>query len=175
MATEVPENLPVRPAVDAQRSPDAAAAPPDDAKARAKATPPDVLPEWLVERNRLFEELWQEHLEEIKSRAHTEIKVTLDIGDGNPSVISGEAYVTSPGSLLRTVPKDIAANVVISKVNGELWDLDRPLESDATVEMITFGNPVGREVFWHSAAHALGESCELELSAYLVSIVECNV
>ena len=166
MASEGPKDLPVRPAAEAQGNP-AAGAPPKDANAKSKAPAADVLPEWMIERNKLFEELWQQHLEEIKNRDHPEINVTLDIGDGNPSPVPAKAYETTPGSFLRDVPKDVSNNVVIAKVNGELWDLNRPLEGDCNVVLVPFTNPEGREVFWHSSAHCLGEACECEYGCLL--------
>jgi len=152
MASDSPKDLPVRPA--------------EDAKAK-NAPPADTLPQWLIERNELFEKLWQQHLEETKNRPHPEINVTLDIGDGNPSSVPAKAYETTPGSFLRDVPKDVSANVVIAKVNGELWDLNRPLEGDCAVLLLPFSNNEAREVFWHSSAHALGEACECEFGCLL--------
>ncbi|KAJ5679674.1 hypothetical protein N7462_007918 [Penicillium macrosclerotiorum] len=163
MASEAPKDLPVRPAAEAQGNPEAAA-PQKDAK---KAPPSEPLPDWLIERNNLFEELWQQHLEDIKTRAHPEINVTLDIGDGNPSPVPAKAFETTPGSLLRDVPKDISSNCFIAKVNGELWDLSRPLEADCAVVLLPFTNTEAREVFWHSSAHALGEACECEYGCLL--------
>lgn len=167
MASEAPKDLPVRPAAEAHGNPESATAPPEDPKAKSKQPPADVLPDWMVERNQLFEELWQQHLEEVRNRPHTEIKVTLDIGDGNPSSVPAKAYETTPGSFLRDVPKDVSANVVIAKVDGELWDLNRPLEGDCNVTLISFHSPEGREVFWHSSAHCLGEACECEFGCFL--------
>ncbi|KAJ5929518.1 hypothetical protein N7454_006468 [Penicillium verhagenii] len=147
MASEAPKDLPP------------AAAPPNDAKVK-KAPVPDVLPEWMIERNNFFEELWQKHLENTKNRDHPEINVTLDIGPR-------EGLRDYPGSFLRDVPKDISANVVVAKVNGELWDLNRPLEGDCTVSLVPFSDPEGRSTFWHSAAHGLGEGCECEYNSLL--------
>ena len=166
MAVDAPKDLPVRPADEAQGTSQSAAAPPKDAKAKS-APPADILPQWLIERNELFEQLWQEHLQETKTRPHPEINVTLDIGDGNPSSVPAKAYETTPGSFLRDVPKDVSANVVIAKVNGELWDLNRPLEGDCKVLLVPFSNPEAREVFWHSSAHTLGEACECEFGCLL--------
>jgi len=143
MATEASKDLPVRPAAEAEANA-ANAAPPQDAK--KQAPPSEPLPDWLIERNKLFEELWQQHLEETKNRPHPEIKVTLDIGDGNPTSVPAKAFETTPGSFLRDVDKAVAANVVISKVNGELWDLNRPLEADSAVVLVPFSDPEGREV-----------------------------
>lgn len=171
MASEAPKDLPVRPAAEAQanNASEAAAAPPKDANAKSKQAPsPDVLPEVMIERNNLFEELWQQHLEDTKNRAHPEINVKLDIGDGNvPHSVPAKAYETTPGSFLRDVPKDLSANIVIAKVDGELWDLNRPLEKDCEVALLPFSNPEAREVFWHSSAHCLGEACECEYGCLL--------
>lgn len=38
-------------------------------------------------------------------------------------------------------------------VDDELWDLDRPINKDAYVKILTFDDPQGKEVFWHSTAH----------------------
>ncbi|CAG8081976.1 unnamed protein product [Penicillium nalgiovense] len=122
----------------------------------------------MIERNKLFEELWQQYLEETKTRPHPEINVTLDIGDGNPpSSVPAKAFETTPGSFLRDVPKDLSANIVIAKVDGELWDLNRPLEKDCSVLLVPFSNPEAREVFFHSSAHCLGGACEHEYGCLL--------
>ncbi|OOQ90910.1 Threonine--tRNA ligase, cytoplasmic [Penicillium brasilianum] len=165
MVSEAPNDLPVRPAAPAEDNARNAAAPPKDAKNQAPAA--DVLPDWLVERNNFFEELWQQHLEEAKSRPRPEIKVTLDIGDGNPYSVPAKAFETTPGSFLRDVPKEASADVVVAKVNGELWDLNRPLEGDCTVLLVKFSSEEGRMVFWHSSAHVLGEACECEFGCFL--------
>lgn len=44
----------------------------------------------------------------------------------------------------------LASNVVIAKVNGELWDLDRPLEEDCTLELLSFDNEEAKAVSKHS-------------------------
>lgn len=54
----------------------------------------------------------------------------------------------------------LADNTVIAKVNGELWDLDRPLEKDSTLQLLKIDNEEAQQVFWHSSAHILGESME---------------
>lgn len=42
--------------------------------------------------------------------------------------------------------KGLADNTVIAKVNGVLWDLDRPLEEDSTVELLNFDDLDGNHV-----------------------------
>ena len=40
--------------------------------------------------------------------------------------------------------KGLAAATVIAKVNGELWDLERPFEKDSTLQLIKFDDEQGR-------------------------------
>ena len=61
----------------------------------------------------------------------------------------------------------LADNSVISKINGELWDLDRPLESDCSIQLIKFDDEEGQAVFWHSSAHILGEAMERVYAGHL--------
>lgn len=168
MAPEDPQDIPVRLAeAQANNTSEALAAPPKDAKSTGTPSP-DGLVDVMIERNQLFEELWQKHLEDVKNRSHPEITVTLDIGDSKDSK-PAKAYETTPASFLRDLPKNISADIVIAKVDGELWDLNRPLEKDCEVVLLPFSDPEGREVFWHSSAHTLGEACECEFSGAKLS------
>ena len=64
--------------------------------------------------------------------------------------------------------KDVSSDVVVAKVDGkELWDLDRPLEQGCRVSYVPFSSAEGRNVFWHSSAHVLGEACECQFNCLL--------
>jgi threonyl-tRNA synthetase len=138
-------------------------------KSASKVAPaPTDLPDFIVERNELFAKLKSEHDEETKSKPRDDIKVVVDTGAEGDKSIVGKSWETTPGQLLRHVSKDISANVVVAKVNGkELWDLDRPLESDCKVSYLPFDSREGKEVFWHSSAHVLGEAAECEYGCHL--------
>src|SRR5579863_9337886 len=45
-------------------------------------------------------------------------------------------------------------------VNGEIRDLRRPLVPDANVKFLTFADPEGKEVYWHSSAHLMAHAVE---------------
>lgn len=45
-----------------------------------------------------------------------------------------------------SISRELAENAVIAKVNGALWDLDRPLEGDSTVELLMFDNEEAQAV-----------------------------
>lgn len=61
----------------------------------------------------------------------------------------------------------MADNSVVSKVDGQVWDLDRPFESSCKLELIKFDDDEGKRVFWHSSAHILGEAMERVYGGHL--------
>lgn len=89
--------------------------------------------------------------------------ITITLPDG--STKPGTSYETTPIEIAASISQGLRDKVVISKVNGALWDLDRVLEGDCTLELMDFNHPSGeaRAVFWHSSAHVLGEACERHL------------
>ena len=48
---------------------------------------------------------------------------------------------TNPLDVARSVSQRLADDAIVAKVDGQLWDLTRPLESDATVEILTTEEP----------------------------------
>jgi len=125
------------------------------------------LPDFIIQRNQLFDELKQKCDANILEMEKLAINVVLDLGmDKNGQLrpampVAAKAWESTPGSFLKHVEKDVSSDVVIAKVNGtELWDLDRPLEYECHVSYIPFSSAEGRNVFWHSSAHVLGEACE---------------
>jgi threonyl-tRNA synthetase len=65
------------------------------------------------------------------------------------------------------IAKSLAERTVISKVDGELWDLVRPLESSCKLQLLDFEHEDGKKVFWHSSAHMLGEAAERHYGCHL--------
>ena len=43
-------------------------------------------------------------------------------------------------------------------IDGELCDLRTPLTKDCTLQVLTFDDPAGKKVFWHSASHLLAQA-----------------
>ncbi len=53
------------------------------------------------------------------------------------------------------------ARVALSiTVNGEIWDLDRPMSEDAEITINTWDSDDGKYTFWHSSAHLLAEAVQ---------------
>lgn len=61
----------------------------------------------------------------------------------------------------------LASNAVIAKVNGELWDLDRPLEGDCTLELLAFDNEEAKAVSKHSGFCLIKETNDIKFIAAL--------
>ncbi|XP_036199619.1 threonine--tRNA ligase, mitochondrial isoform X2 [Myotis myotis] len=61
----------------------------------------------------------------------------------------------------------LANTAVAAQVNGEPYDLERPLETDSDLRFLTFDSAEGKAVFWHSSAHVLGAAAEQLLGAVL--------
>lgn len=132
------------------------------------------LPDFIVRRNEMFNKLKRQRHAEILETEKPEINVVLDLGldkQGKPRSampVAAKAWESTPGSFLKHVHKDVSSDVVIAKVDGkELWDLDRPLEYGCRVSYVPFSSAEGRNVFWHSSAHVLGEACECQFNCLL--------
>ena len=54
----------------------------------------------------------------------------------------------------------LAKEVLAATVNGELWDLTRPIETDATLKLHKWEDEEGKHAFWHSSAHLMAEALE---------------
>ncbi|KAK5095099.1 threonyl-tRNA synthetase [Lithohypha guttulata] len=131
-----------------------------DQAAPASQAGKEGLPDFIVERNRLFDELKKKYDDELAAKEKTPIKIRFTPEPGTIKEIEGNAWDTTPGKLLKDVPKERAAKIVVARVDGKEWDLDRPLEKDCSLGYYTFDDKEGRYVFWHSSAHVLGECAE---------------
>lgn len=43
----------------------------------------------------------------------------------------------------KEISKSLSEKLVIAKVDGELWDLERPLEKSVSLELLDFEHPEG--------------------------------
>jgi threonyl-tRNA synthetase len=54
----------------------------------------------------------------------------------------------------------LAREVISASVNGEIWDITRPITTDASIKLHKFEDPEGKHAFWHSSAHLMAEALE---------------
>ena len=62
--------------------------------------------------------------------------------------------------IARSISEGLAKKVLAAKVNGEVWDATRPINMDASLNLLTWNDPEGQNTFWHSSAHLLAEAVE---------------
>ncbi|XP_010272819.1 PREDICTED: threonine--tRNA ligase, mitochondrial 1-like [Nelumbo nucifera] len=117
----------------------------------------------IQKRIRLFEAIKAKQIEERQRIGGEPIKITLPDG----TVKEGKKWISSPMDIARDISKSLAANALISQVNGTLWDMLRPLEGHCELKLFTFETDEGRDTFWHSSAHILGQSLEMEYGCKL--------
>ncbi len=81
--------------------------------------------------------------------------------------------ITFPDNSLREYPEGItsleiaesisprlAQDVVAAAVNGETWDLTRPIDTDASIKLYKWEDEEGKHAFWHSSAHLMAEALQ---------------
>jgi threonyl-tRNA synthetase len=54
----------------------------------------------------------------------------------------------------------LAKEVYSATVNGEIWDLTRPIDADANIKLHKWEDEEGKHAFWHSSAHLMAEALE---------------
>ena len=83
--------------------------------------------------------------------------INITLPDG--SVRQYEAGVT-PLDVAKSISEGLARNVLAAKVNDKVMELYRPIESDATVQLLTWNDEEGKSTFWHTSAHLLATALQ---------------
>ena len=80
----------------------------------------------------------------------SDIHVTLP--DGSVQTVPAG---TKPIEIAKKISPRLADAALVAKVNGDLFDLTRPLEKDTTLQILTSKDPDALYVYRHSTAHLL--------------------
>lgn len=83
------------------------------------------------------------------------IKITLPDG-----AVREYESGSSSFDVAKSISEGLARKVLAANVNGEVWDLHRPIEKDAAVKLLTWDDADGKSTFWHSSAHLMAEAVE---------------
>ena len=84
-----------------------------------------------------------------------QIQITLP--DGSKKVVDAG---TSSMEIAQGISAGLARMALAARVNGEVWDLSRPIQQDATLEILTWKDADGKMAYWHSSAHLMAEALE---------------
>jgi len=113
-------------------------------------------PAFIQERIDMFDKIKAEYDADVAKKPRVNINILLD----NDRIECGKSWETTPADVARSISKSLFERVVVAEVDGEVWDLERPLEKSCRLRLLDFEHPEGKKVFWHSSAHLLGECAE---------------
>jgi threonyl-tRNA synthetase len=83
------------------------------------------------------------------------IKITFPDG----SVKEFSEGITSM-QIAEKISSRLAQDVLVAKINNEVWDLSRPINNDATIQLLKWEDEDGKHAFWHSSAHLMAEAVQ---------------
>lgn len=81
------------------------------------------------------------------------IKITLP--DGN---IREYAKGVTPMEVAKSISEGLARNVISALIDGKQKEVTTPINTDATLQLLTWNDDLGKKAFWHSSAHILAQS-----------------
>jgi threonyl-tRNA synthetase len=83
--------------------------------------------------------------------------INIKFPDG--AVRQYEAGISADG-IAKSISEGLARKVLAASVNGEVWDSTRPINSDASLQLLTWDDDAGKNTFRHSSAHLMAEAVE---------------
>jgi threonyl-tRNA synthetase len=83
--------------------------------------------------------------------------ITITFPDGSTSDYERGA---TGYDVAASIAEGLAREALAAEVNGEVRDLHRPLEDDATVNFLKWDDREGKSTFWHSSAHLMAEAIQ---------------
>ena len=85
------------------------------------------------------------------------MSIQITFPDGNQ-----KSFEVPPTGLeiAQGISPGLAKKAAVVRVNGELWDVTRPIDRDARFEIVTRDKPEALEVIRHDAAHVLAQAVQ---------------
>ncbi len=83
--------------------------------------------------------------------------INISFPDG--AVRQYESGITALG-IAKSISEGLARKVLAANINGQVWDATRPIDTDASLQLLTWNEAEGKNTFWHSSAHLMAEAVE---------------
>jgi threonyl-tRNA synthetase len=83
------------------------------------------------------------------------VKITLPDGSSREYPLGVKGI-----EIAQSISEGLARNALSIEVNGEIWDLSRPIHTDSSIKIFTWNDKGGKYAFWHSSAHLFAEALE---------------
>ncbi len=65
---------------------------------------------------------------------------------------------TTALQIAESISPKLAREALVAKIDGILRDLDYPIHENASLQILTFNEPEGRETYWHSTSHLMAHA-----------------
>lgn len=62
--------------------------------------------------------------------------------------------------IAESISQRLAQEVLAASVNGETWDLNRPIQENSTIQLLKWEDEEGKHAYWHSSAHLMAEALQ---------------
>ncbi|MBL7829748.1 MAG: threonine--tRNA ligase [Saprospiraceae bacterium] len=67
---------------------------------------------------------------------------------------------TTPMAIAKSISEGLAKRILVASINGQVWDMNRPVYEDAALKLLAWDDSDGKATFWHSSAHLMAEAVE---------------
>jgi threonyl-tRNA synthetase len=82
-------------------------------------------------------------------------EINITFPDGNAKKFPSG---TSAFDIAGSISEGLQRATIAARINDELTDATTPITKDATVQLLTFRDEEGKQIFWHSSAHVLAQA-----------------
>ena len=67
---------------------------------------------------------------------------------------------TTVYQIAESISPRLAAEVLVASVNGNIYDLNRPIDEDSTIKLHKWDEPEAKHAFWHTSSHLMAEALQ---------------
>jgi len=60
--------------------------------------------------------------------------------------------------IAESISKKLAEEALAVKLNGTVQDMESPIRADSELRILTFDDPEGKDVYWHSTSHLMAQA-----------------
>ncbi|MGO9480805.1 MAG: TGS domain-containing protein [Candidatus Kryptoniota bacterium] len=62
--------------------------------------------------------------------------------------------------IAKKISRSLAEEALVVKIDGKLSDINTPITTDCEIKFLTFDDPEGKEVYWHSSSHLMAHAIQ---------------
>ncbi len=85
------------------------------------------------------------------------MNINITFPDGN---CTSYPVGTTSMEVAKSISEGLARKVLAAEINGQVCDLQQPIEQDASIQLLTWESTGAQRTFWHSSAHLMAEAVQ---------------